>query len=454
MIKSQEIRQRAAKLRAEAQTVLSRFEDDPSGMPEAEMRSYEDLIAKAEASLAEAEGIEQREDRLNKLDARLRVRNESRRQQEGDEPEDAFGREIARRKYSVLSVCRAISEHRPIQGWEAEVNEELAKRFDKPAQGFYLPMQLPYVRSQANRGSRALGYEFRDLDTTTGAGLVPTIKPPTVIDALRARCVLVQAGAELLTDLVGNFSLPKQTGVESVTWVAQGAGPSQGNSTFGTVDFTPKTASARTLITRRMMLQPSIDVEMYVRGSIIKSMAVGIDLAGINGAVASPQLSPIGLLNRTGVVTAASLGTDGGALTWAAILALESSIAAANADLGEIKYLTNSKVVGQAKRTPKAGTFPVFVMADDRTMNGAPTLVSNNVPSNLSKGASSGILSAVIAGVFEELVMGTWGALDLLTDPYTGGSAGSLNLYALQDLDIQTRYDEAFSKLVDVNAAL
>lgn len=446
MNRPQDLRKQAAALRAEAESLRARLSEGEN--QETELRQLDETLTKAEALVGQAEEIERREDRLNQFDARVRARKAETEDRRPGDYADEFDRDVQTRSYSLLRIARAAAERRPLDGWEAEVSKEIEKRTDRPAQGTYVPWGLPYDRASAHRGRRALGVEHRDLDTTTGAGAVPTIKPQTIIDYLRAKTVLVQAGAELLTDLVGNFSIPKQTGVETFAWVAQGSAPSASNLTIGTVDLTPKTGAARTLITRRMLFQPSIDVEMYARQSLVKATAVGVDVAGLAGAVANPQLSPIGLINRTGVVAAASLGTDGGALTWAAVLALESLITNNNA--GEmLKYVTNPKVVGAAKGTVKAGTFPVYLMGDDFRMNGYEVLSTSSVPSNLTKGSGSN-LSALLCGDFTQLIIGTWGALDILTDPYTSGGAGSVNLYALQDLDIIPKHDGAFSKLVDI----
>ena len=45
-------------------------------------------------------------------------------------------------------------------------------------------------------------------------------------------------------------------------------------------------------------------------------------------------------------------------------------------------------------------------------------VVSNNVPSNLSKGSRSN-LSAIIYGNFADFMIGMFGNLEILVDPYT-----------------------------------
>ena len=56
--------------------------------------------------------------------------------------------------------------------------------------------------------------------------------------------------------------------------------------------------------------------------------------------------------------------------------------------------------------------------------------VSNNVPSNLTKGSGTN-LSAVIYGNFADLLIGLYGTLEMLVDPYTDFAKGTTGIRAL-----------------------
>jgi len=45
-----------------------------------------------------------------------------------------------------------------------------------------------------------------------------------------------------------------------------------------------------------------------------------------------------------------------------------------------------------------------------------------------------------------------WGGLDLLVDPYTGGTSGTVRVSVLQDVDVTVRHPESFSAMVDALA--
>ena len=80
----------------------------------------------------------------------------------------------------------------------------------------------------------------------------------------------------------------------------------------------------------------------------------------------------------------------------------------------------------------------------------ATAAATNQMPSNLSKGTATSILSSMIFGNFSDLIIGYWGQLDILVDPYTGSNTGTVRIVALQDADIQVRHPESFRIMTDI----
>ncbi len=78
--------------------------------------------------------------------------------------------------------------------------------------------------------------------------------------------------------------------------------------------------------------------------------------------------------------------------------------------------------------------------------------VSNNVPSDLTKGSGSS-LSAIIYGNFNDLLIGMWGSLEILVDPYTDIAKGTVGIRALQSIDIAVRHAESFAAMKDAIAS-
>lgn len=290
----------------------------------------------------------------------------------------------------------------------------------------------------------------RDLNvgtTTAGGHLVATeLLASSFIDILVNQMKLMGMGTTMLTDLQGNIAIPRATGGSTGYWVAESGSPTESQQAFDQVALTPKTCGAFVDYSRRLLLQSSIAVEAFVRMDIARTIALLIDLAGINGSGSSNQ--PRGILNTSSIGSVAG-GTNGAAPTWDHIVDLESALANANADMGSLGYLTNSKVRGKLKKTQQFSSTNGQAVWQGGELNGHRAEVSNQVPSNLTKGTASGVCSAIIHGNFRDLLIGMWGGLDIMTDPYTGATSGTRRVVALQDVDVTVRHPESFAAMVD-----
>ena len=129
-------------------------------------------------------------------------------------------------------------------------------------------------------------------------------------------------------------------------------------------------------ISRKMLLQSSLDVEAFVRNDLATSLALAIDSAAINGTGASNQ--PTGILNTSGIGSVVG-GTNGAAPDWSDIVDLESQLALDNADIGNLGFLTNAKVRGKLLQTEKASTTAQYVWSDNNSLRGYNAAVSNQV---------------------------------------------------------------------------
>ena len=124
-----------------------------------------------------------------------------------------------------------------------------------------------------------------------------------------------------------------------------------------------------------------------------------------------------------------------------------------NAPAGSLGYLTNTRVRGKLKRTQKFNGTNGEALWRGGELNDTRAQVSNQVPSTLTKGSSAGVCSALIYGNWSDLLLALWGGLDITLDPYTGGTAGTRRVIALQDVDVNVRYPVSFSAMQDALTA-
>ena len=119
-------------------------------------------------------------------------------------------------------------------------------------------------------------------------------------------------------------------------------------------------------------------------------------------------------------------------------------------DLGPGCYIGNADVEGTLATTLKVGsTFPVYLLDDQGRLYRKPLMTTMQLPNNFTKGSGTG-LSPLIYGIWNQLIMAYWSGIDILVDPYTGSSTGTVRIVALMDMDIQVRHNEAFSVIVDM----
>jgi len=349
------------------------------------------------------------------------------------------------KQFSFLRAINALAnpgdrKAQEVAGFERECSDAYAGKFGRSAQGFFVPAEV----------------QRRDLNVTTaaqGGNTVDTfLLAQNFIDLLRNRMMVTKMGAQMLRGLTGNIAIPRQTGGATAYWVAESGAPTESQQAFDQVAMSPKTVGAFSDISRKLLLQSSIDVESFVRTDLATVLALAIDLAAISGTGASNQ--PTGILSTAGIGDVAG-GTNGLAPTWGNIVELWSDVATANADFGATGILTNAKVIGKLMATLKSAGVAGYVCegfpdASGLTnIGGLRTGVSNQVPSNLVKGTSGATCSAIIQGNWNDLIIGQWGTLDLMVDPYTGSTSGTVRVVALQDVDIAIRHPESFSAMKD-----
>ena len=306
---------------------------------------------------------------------------------------------------------------REAAGFEIEASEAAAAKLGRSSRGITIPMDVM----------------TRDLNVGTasaGGNLVETqLDSANFIDLLRNASALDQAGATVLTGLSGNVNIPRQSGAGTAYWVAESGSPTESQQTIDQISLTPKTCGAFTDYSRKLLIQSSIDVENMVRNDLARVIALEIDRVGLYGSGSSNQ--PLGLKDTTGVLTE-DFAAD--TPTFSEVVALESDVSGANALLGSPVYLMNSAMRGGLKTKAKDSGSGLFVMEGD-LVNGYRGVLSNQVASG-----------DLWFGNFADLIIGYFSGLDLMVDPYTGSTSGTVRVVALQDVDVAVRHPESFSR--------
>lgn len=300
--------------------------------------------------------------------------------------------------------------------FEFECSEAAQRAFGQSAQGILVPADV--LRH----------WDKRDLNSSDDAGLVgQNFRPDAFVDVLRNASSVMQAGATMLTGLQGNVKIPKKSAASSGGWFAEGSAASESEMTITSITMSPKTVGAFTDVTRQLMMQGSPDVESLIRTDLAQALALAIDLGALSGSGSSGQ--PTGIRATSGINTKDFAATNP---TFAEIVGMETEVAADNALLGNLAYIMNASMAGALKTTTKDSGSGQFVLQDGQ-INGYRAIVSNQVAAG-----------DAYFGNFSDLLIGMWGGLDILVDPYTASTTGTVRIVAMQSVDVAVRHAVSF----------
>ncbi|MCG8694919.1 MAG: phage major capsid protein, partial [Minwuiales bacterium] len=375
-----------------------------------------------------------------------------------DTPATQIGlNETEARSFSFLRAMRALlEENRELAAFEFECSRTIAERLNKqPSKNAILvPLEAQIARAGHNGGPPLDGQRDLSVGTPTAGGhLVGTDHmASSFIDLLRNAMMVRAMGATVMTGLVGNVSIPKQTGGATAVWVAEAGNQAEQDQTFGQVTMSPKAIAAYTELSKTLLRQSSPDAELIVRTDLAIAAALAIDLAAINGTGVDPI--PEGILNTAGIGDV-PLGVNGDQPTWGSVINLWTEVAIDNAAFGSTGYLTNAAVIGKLAQTEKAAGTAQFIGmlpgADGMSsVAGQRAGVSNQVPSDLTKGTSVGVLSAMIYGNWRDLMIGEWGSLEIQVNPYSKDTQGQVRITVYHEVDVAVRRAESFAAIQDM----
>lgn len=333
------------------------------------------------------------------------------------------------KRFSIVRLARAMrdgatSDEIRAAAFEMQACDQAAENFEGATNGYRLPEEV--MRNWSNfEIDGVTGAQYRAAMATSGNANVQSTDhlAGRFIENLRNRSSVMRAGATMLTGLSGNIEIPGGDTNSTAGWLgAEGDDAPETTPTFRKVEMSIKDIAGYTDLTRRMLIQTTIDIENYVRNQLLTAIALGIDLAGLQGSGASGV--PEGIKNVSGI----------GSVTFAAavptrdeIIDMWSDVATANADIGNLAFIFNSLMAGDLMKVKVDAGSGKFILnnPDGNLADIAPSIRSNQVTDG-----------DVFFGNWSDLLMGMWGGLDL--DRTTEGAvflSGGVRLRGIQSCD-------------------
>lgn len=353
------------------------------------------------------------------------------------------------RSFSFGKLISHKLNNTPIDGIERELIDESTKE----ARSMGLKVEGSYLSQKVL--DNMVQHRAMSAGAPTGGGNTIQTDKVGFFDALYAKRVLAQLGVKYMTGLSNNVDLTGLgTGVTSA-WGTETAELADGSPTTAYRPLTPHRLGSYIPMSNQLLIQ-NPQLEGFVMQSLMESIYVAVEAAYINGTGLLGQ--PTGLLGTQNIQDVA-MGTNGSAPSLPKILELVGKLGQANANTENLKFLINPKTEAKLKQTAIVNGTGAMIMSYQNYFTGTPnvidgkiTAVTSNVPSNLTKGDSSGICSALICGEFNRSVIGQFGGMDIIIDPYTLARTGQTRVVANTYWDMAFERPEVFGAILDILA--
>jgi HK97 family phage major capsid protein len=320
---------------------------------------------------------------------------------------------------SIRSVAGRMGGGIPFGGLEGESDETLQTRLGRHVHGgrIYVPAEILY----------------RDLTvaSASGGGFLVGTANGSFIDTLRNRSIVFTLGAQRVSGLRENLALPKQNTSPSLTWLTTEAAQSpESQQTFTQVSGTPKTLSAYTEISDKLLKQSN--AEPIVTRGLASDLAVGVDAAALNGSGASGQ--PLGIIGTAGIG-----GVTGTSIAYAGLVEAQVDIADNSAVLNPnaLGYVTTPLMAQLLKGRQR------FTGTDSPLWKGA--IHQGEIEGLRAFSTKQMPASTLLYGDWSSLLVAEWGVLTIELDPFTSFQKGIVGVRSLWSIDILVQQPLSFT---------
>ena len=276
-----------------------------------------------------------------------------------------------------------------------------------------------------NKKSVIVAAETRAAQVTGDSGVHDSVVETEItgiLEPLYANSVLAKLGARWYTGLpMGDVQIPIM-GKQTVKWEGETDAADSTQPTFTTVKLTPKRLSAYVDISKQLLAQDTIGVEAAIRRDLVNALNDKLE-ATLFGNAQGTTDQPQGLFYN-----ASETNVD----TFAQLCAFEAAVEAQNV-YGNMKYVMSPTAKATFRGMIK-GQNATGMVYEAGEMDGVETYVTTNVASK-----------KFIYGDFSNLVVGSWGDIEITVDPYTQAVNGCVRLVINAYFDFKPARTVAFN---------
>ena len=433
-MRSFELKQKQAALEADLDTVCKDISGE--GFKTADIVSVAELLQESDADkFAEFSQKATELDQVNRDLAKAAEQLEKFKQLAANRPAPAV--HTKQHQYSLGSVYKACAAETKVEGVEAEVHEELARRkamHGREVKGIQVPLHAFFQKSNATipggNVEELVSEDYRsELFSLTEA-------------ALKEQLLMGRLGARMITSSEPTVRIPLQDGAVAGGWIARDGDTALSDISTKDVSLTPHSYGARSEVNRSALLYGNPDVQSLVTADIVRDVRSAIDLAALKGTGAANQPTGVFLDPGIQVYQIGGAGTTA-TLEYSDVLAMVRLVEDKLYDV-PLSVLTTRTLRDVMKTTMRySGTGVVgdqVMWLDNNTVDGKPAYASSYMDDSLDTNAASEI--SVLAG--SEIVHCIWDTVSVLPNPYAESSyiKGAMQLISIVDSDVVARRPE------------
>lgn len=414
-VNSLQLKDQKAQLKKRAQEIIDTVKKEMRDLTNEESQEIEDIKQQMKEKDEELKALQARLDNLSVEDVEDDEQEkeecagcENKEEEENKRNNNIISSKMNKKKFSLVKAIRNIANNQPLDDVTLAVinaGQEEARKAGVNAQGqIQLPTEERATVTVAAEGEDVVATELFD-----------------ILTPLRAKNVLVNAGARFMGNLVGNVQVPIMT-KSNVTWEGETASAKDGAGIFSHKTLSPKRLTAYVDISKQLLMQDSIGVENAIRTDLVNAINSKLEETILGDAEGSAT-QPAGIFAE---ITPTSVAD------FASICAKEAEVEDANV-IGECKYILSNKAKAALRAMPKSSKSTQLVF-ENGEIDGTEAFNTSNVSGK-----------QYVYGDFSNLAIGSWGGVDLTVDPYTKAGDGQVRIVVNMYVDEVVLRPEAFA---------
>lgn len=311
------------------------------------------------------------------------------------------------KEFRLIKAIRDVANNRSMDEVTKAVANAGAEEMRKSGLSFGGQIQLPL--------------ESRTITVASEHDDVIETEFTNILEPLRAKNVLVEAGAKYLTNLVGDVQVPIMS-ASNVGWAGEVADAASGDPSFSHVTLQPKRLTAYIDLSKQFIAQDSLAAEQLIREDLVKAINNKLE-ATILGDESGTTTQPQGMFDA---ISATSVSG------YSDVVDKEADIEDANVN-GACVYVMSNKAKAVLRAMPKSSKSTQLVF-ENGEVDGTKALNTSHISDK-----------KYIYGDFSNLAIGQWGAIDLTIDPYTLARSGQIRIVVNAYFDAKILRPSAFT---------